>query len=82
KPDTEGLVQFLVNEMDFNEQRVRSVAAKLEKAAGKGQQVRIDSFFKVSAKRAPAGKNANEKSGAAGKRKGTASNGSAKRSKK
>ncbi|KAJ1893803.1 Elongation of fatty acids protein 2 [Coemansia sp. IMI 209127] len=82
KPDTEGPVQFLVNEMEFNEQRVRSVAAKLEKAAGKGQQVRIDSFFKVSAKRAQAGKSANEKSGAAGKRKSAASNGSAKRSKK
>ncbi|KAJ1661572.1 Elongation of fatty acids protein 2 [Coemansia sp. RSA 1813] len=82
KPDTEGLVQFLVNEMEFNEQRVRSVAAKLEKAAGKGQQVRIDSFFKVSAKRAPA-KGGSEKNGAAGKRKGTAAaNSSAKRSKK
>ncbi|KAJ2559866.1 Elongation of fatty acids protein 2 [Coemansia sp. RSA 1933] len=79
KPDTEGLVQFLVNEMEFNEQRVRSVAAKLEKAAGKGQQVRIDSFFKVSAKRAPA---ATTKDSGGGKRKGAASNGNAKRSKK
>ncbi|KAJ2720259.1 Elongation of fatty acids protein 2 [Coemansia sp. Benny D115] len=54
KPDTEGMVQFLVNEMEFNEARVRSVAAKLEKAAGKGQQVRIDSFFKIKPKTAPA----------------------------
>ncbi|KAI9474974.1 Elongation of fatty acids protein 2 [Coemansia sp. RSA 989] len=52
KPDTEGLVQFLANEMEFNEQRVRAAAAKLEKAAGKGQQVRIDSFFKITNKRA------------------------------
>ncbi|KAJ2824605.1 Elongation of fatty acids protein 2 [Coemansia erecta] len=52
KPDTEGLVQFLAQEMEFSEQRVRAAAAKLEKAAGKGQQVRIDSFFKVTNKRA------------------------------
>ncbi|KAJ2163649.1 Elongation of fatty acids protein 2, partial [Coemansia sp. RSA 562] len=51
KPDTEGLVQFLAHEMEFSEQRVRSAAAKLEKTAGKGQQVRIDSFFKVTNKR-------------------------------
>ncbi|KAJ1998632.1 Elongation of fatty acids protein 2 [Coemansia thaxteri] len=80
KPDTEGLVQFLVHEMEFNEQRVRSAAAKLEKAAGKGQQVRIDSFFKITAarkvvKREPA------KSGT--KRKdATAGAGSAKKTKK
>lgn len=48
KPDTEGLVKFLVEEMEFNEQRVRSAAAKLMKASGKGQQVRMDSFFKVT----------------------------------
>ncbi|KAJ2802434.1 Elongation of fatty acids protein 2 [Coemansia guatemalensis] len=51
KPDVEGLVEFLVNEMEFNEQRVRAAAAKLQKAAGKGQQGRIDSFFKISSKR-------------------------------
>ncbi|KAJ2656608.1 Elongation of fatty acids protein 2 [Coemansia sp. RSA 1200] len=78
KPDTEGLVSFLVGEMEFNEQRVRSVAAKLEKAAAKGQQVRIDSFFKVSAKRAPPKDSAKRKGASA-----AASNGNnAKRSKK
>ncbi|KAI9499913.1 Elongation of fatty acids protein 2 [Coemansia spiralis] len=81
KPDTEGLVQFLVNEMEFSEQRVRSVAAKLEKAAGKGQQVRIDSFFKVTAKRAPA-KGASKGGAAGNKRKGAAAAGGAKRPKK
>ncbi|KAJ1724122.1 Elongation of fatty acids protein 2 [Coemansia erecta] len=69
KPDTEGMVQFLVNEMEFNEQRVRSAAAKLEKAAGKGQQGRIDSFFKVKP-RAASDKAAT--ASAAGKRKGGA----------
>ncbi|KAJ2159083.1 Elongation of fatty acids protein 2 [Coemansia sp. RSA 552] len=66
KPDVEGMVQFLVGEMEFSEQRVRAVAAKLEKAAGKGQQVRIDSFFKITTKRkdapAPKGKGASKKS--------------------
>ncbi|KAJ1731128.1 Elongation of fatty acids protein 2 [Coemansia sp. Benny D160-2] len=79
KPDTEGLVSFLVGEMEFNEQRVRSVAAKLEKAAAKGQQVRIDSFFKVSAKPAPPKDTAKRKGAATA----AASNGNkAKRSKK
>ncbi|KAJ2778012.1 Elongation of fatty acids protein 2 [Coemansia javaensis] len=60
KPDVEGLVQFLVHEMEFSEQRVRSAAAKLEKAVGKGQQVRIDSFFKISStKRSQPGDNTN-----------------------
>ncbi|KAJ2908862.1 Elongation of fatty acids protein 2, partial [Coemansia aciculifera] len=79
KPDTEGMVQFLVQEMEFNEQRVRSAAAKLEKASGKGQQVRIDSFFKVTANRsAPKKEDAKGNS----KRKGVVANGSAKRPKK
>ncbi|KAJ1806222.1 Elongation of fatty acids protein 2 [Coemansia sp. RSA 2599] len=82
KPDTEGMVQFLVNEMEFNEQRVRAAAAKLEKAAGKGQQVRIDSFFKITATRAAPKKGAASAKDAAGsKRKGAAA-GSAASSKK
>ncbi|KAJ2004316.1 Elongation of fatty acids protein 2 [Coemansia sp. S85] len=79
KPDTEGMVQFLVHEMEFSEQRVRAAAAKLEKASGKGQQVRIDSFFKISSNRA-APKKEDVKSGA--KRKGATANGSAKKPKK
>ncbi|KAJ2822012.1 Elongation of fatty acids protein 2 [Coemansia sp. 'formosensis'] len=79
KPDIEGMVQFLVNEMEFNEQRVRSAAAKLEKASGKGQQVRIDSFFKITSNRT-APKKEEAKSGA--KRKGATANASAKKAKK
>ncbi|KAJ1734235.1 Elongation of fatty acids protein 2 [Coemansia biformis] len=73
KPDVEGMVQFLVHEMEFSEQRVRSAAAKLEKATGKGQQVRIDSFFKVSTKR---GQPDNAKGAAAAKRAKGGGNGS------
>ncbi|KAJ2771583.1 Elongation of fatty acids protein 2 [Coemansia nantahalensis] len=74
KPDVEGMVQFLVGEMEFSEQRVRSAAAKLEKAAGKGQQVRIDSFFKVSTKRGAAA----DAKGAAAAKRTKASGGGAK----
>ncbi|PIA18275.1 hypothetical protein COEREDRAFT_79783 [Coemansia reversa NRRL 1564] len=59
KPDVEGLVEFLVHDMEFNEQRVRAAATKLEKAAGKGQQGRIDSFFKISSKRSQSSKDKN-----------------------
>ncbi|KAJ2374703.1 Elongation of fatty acids protein 2 [Coemansia sp. RSA 2607] len=80
KPDTEGMVQFLVNEMEFNEQRVRSAAAKLEKATGKGQQGRIDSFFKVKPRAAASDK---VTASAAGKRKaGAAGSAGAKRTRK
>ncbi|KAJ1861352.1 Elongation of fatty acids protein 2, partial [Coemansia sp. RSA 2703] len=80
KPDTEGMVQFLVNEMEFNEQRVRSAAAKLEKATGKGQQGRIDSFFKVKPRAAASDK---VTASAAGKRKaGAAGSAGAKKTRK
>ncbi|KAK0611485.1 flap endonuclease 1 [Immersiella caudata] len=47
KPDTEGLVQFLVHEKGFSEDRVRSGAARLEKNMKSSQQARIEGFFKV-----------------------------------
>ncbi|KAJ1958207.1 Elongation of fatty acids protein 2 [Linderina pennispora] len=48
KPDVEGLVQFLVKEKEFSEDRVRSGAAKLMKNVGKPAQGRLDAFFKTS----------------------------------
>jgi 5'-3' exonuclease len=47
EPDVEGIVQFMCTEMGFQESRVRSGCEKLQKAKGKGNQGRIESFFKV-----------------------------------
>lgn len=46
KPDLDGLVQFLVNEKGFSEDRVRGGAAKLEKNLKSSQQARLEGFFK------------------------------------
>lgn len=45
-PDVEGLVKFLVEEKHFNEDRVRSGAAKLQKNLKSAQQSRLEGFFK------------------------------------
>ncbi|KAK2755800.1 DNA-repair protein rad2 [Colletotrichum kahawae] len=47
RPDMDGLVQFLVTEKGFSEDRVRSAGARLEKNLKSSQQVRLDGFFKV-----------------------------------
>ncbi|KAJ9497153.1 Elongation of fatty acids protein 2 [Exophiala xenobiotica] len=46
-PDVEGLVQFLVNEKGFSEDRVRSAAQKLQKNVKTAQQSRLEGFFKA-----------------------------------
>lgn len=55
-PDEEGLVDFLVKEKGFNEERVRSGVAKLKKARSGSVQQRIDSFFSFTPKPPPAPK--------------------------
>jgi flap endonuclease-1 len=45
-PDMEGLVQFLVTEKGFSEDRVRGSAAKLQKNLKSAQQARLEGFFK------------------------------------
>ena len=47
KPDVEGLVNFLVTEKGFSEDRVRAGAARLEKNLRSNQQQRLEGFFKV-----------------------------------
>ncbi|WYZ43202.1 hypothetical protein EsH8_VI_000901 [Colletotrichum jinshuiense] len=47
KPDMDGLVQYLVTEKGFSEDRVRAGGARLEKNLKSNQQVRLDGFFKV-----------------------------------
>lgn len=46
-PDVEGLVQFLVNEKGFSEDRVRSAATRLTKNVKVAQQARLEGFFKA-----------------------------------
>ncbi|TFK68030.1 flap endonuclease 1 [Pluteus cervinus] len=67
-PDVDGLVEFLVKEKGFNEERVRAGAAKLQKYMSSKQQGRLDGFFTVKPKeKAPAGKG--DKKDAKGKSK-------------
>ncbi|KAF9046168.1 PIN domain-like protein [Panaeolus papilionaceus] len=69
-PDVEGLVQFLVGEKGFSEERVRKGAEKLTKFLNTKQQGRLDGFFTAKPKdKAPAGKDAKGK--ADSKAKGT-----------
>lgn len=45
-PDVEGLVEFLVKDKGFNEDRVRNGAARLQKNLKSAQQSRLEGFFK------------------------------------
>jgi len=44
-PDEEGLVQFLVRDRQFNEDRVKKVIERIKSARGKATQGRLESFF-------------------------------------
>lgn len=46
-PDEDGLVQFLVHEKGFSEDRVRNAVVKLKKNLKTAQQARLEGFFKV-----------------------------------
>ncbi|KAH8994316.1 PIN domain-like protein [Lactarius hatsudake] len=48
-PNVEGLVEFLVKEKGFNEERVRKGAEKLAKSLNAKQQGRLDGFFTATA---------------------------------
>ncbi|KAK8438494.1 Elongation of fatty acids protein 2 [Candidozyma auris] len=47
EPDVDGLVEFMVQQKGFNEDRIRSGAEKLKKALKGGVQGRLDGFFTV-----------------------------------
>ena len=47
EPDLPGLIQFLVVEKGFSEDRVKSAAEKLRKNLKTAQQSRLEGFFKV-----------------------------------
>jgi hypothetical protein len=46
-PDEEALVQWLVHEKQFSEERVRGAVGKMAAAKGKATQNRLESFFKA-----------------------------------
>ena len=46
-PDIDGLVQFLVTEKGFNEDRVRNAGQRLTKNTKVAQQARLEGFFKA-----------------------------------
>jgi len=48
EPDEPGLIKFLVERMQFNEERVMSGIKRLKAARGSSSQQRMDSFFKVA----------------------------------
>lgn len=45
EPDAEGLVQYLVEEKQFDEGRVKKAIERLQKCKGKNSQNRLESFF-------------------------------------
>ncbi len=47
EPDEQGIVDFLVTEKQFNEERVRKAVQKFSKCRNTATQGRLDSFFKV-----------------------------------
>lgn len=49
-PDVEALVKYLVEDKGFNEDRVRSGAARLQKNLKTAQQSRLEGFFKPVAR--------------------------------
>jgi len=53
EPDAEGLIQFLVEEKQFSEERVKANILKLQKMKKSSTQGRLDSFFKPTAPTGP-----------------------------
>ncbi|GMM48097.1 multifunctional nuclease [Pichia kluyveri] len=60
EPDIEGLVEFMVKQNGFSEQRIRDGASKLSKALKTGTQGRLDGFFKVQPSSSPAKRGAKD----------------------
>lgn len=72
--DEEGLIDFLVKENGFSEDRVRAGIRRVKEAKGKSAQTRIDSFFKAVPGKSPQ-KKAPSPSPAKGKAKGASKRG-------
>jgi len=73
EPDEDGLVKFLCGDRQFNEDRVRSGAAKIKTTLKTATQGRLDSFFKVlPSTNPPVKRKTEEKKGAANNKKAKA----------
>jgi len=68
-PDEEGLTRYLVDRMNFSLDRVTNGIARLKKCRKKGQQKRLDTFFKVM----PSPAAGRKKTAAAAKKRATVS---------
>ncbi|KXS20171.1 PIN domain-like protein [Gonapodya prolifera JEL478] len=70
-PDEDGIVEFLVKDKGFNEERIRNAVKKLQKQRGQATQGRLDTFFTVKPKEGSASKKdtASKKSKPSGKKK-------------
>lgn len=81
-PDEEGLIEFLVNEKEFNLDRVKKGIERLKKSKSKSSQKRLDMFFSVKpkAKKKKVAKKSNKGKGK--KRKNTSKPGTAKKKRK
>ena len=66
--DRDGLIEFLVKEKGFNQDRVDNALKKLKAARGKGSQGRIDSFFTIQPR--AGGEDEKKEKGKGEKRKG------------
>ncbi|XP_065676182.1 flap endonuclease 1-like [Hydra vulgaris] len=60
EPDEEGLVEYMVKQKGFSEDRIRNGAKKILKAKKTSTQGRMDSFFKVIPSSSPAVKRKKE----------------------
>lgn len=69
EPDIEGLVEFMVKQNGFSEQRIRDGASKLSKALKTGTQGRLDGFFKVQPSSSPAKRSAKDDKKSSNKKK-------------
>ena len=70
-PDEEALLEYLVKEKSFNEQRVKNALARVSKGKGKASQGRIDSFFQQAPRTNTPKKKTNTKTLGKRKREGT-----------
>ena len=69
EPDIEGLVEFMVKQNGFSEQRIRDGASKLSKSLKTGTQGRLDGFFKVQPSSSPAKRSAKDDKKSSNKKK-------------
>ncbi|XP_032833432.2 flap endonuclease 1 isoform X1 [Petromyzon marinus] len=81
EPDEEGLVAFMVQEKQFNEDRIRNGVKKLLKSKQGTTQVRMDDFFKITGSITSAKRKQPEPKGSAKKKSKPAAGGKFKKGK-